>query len=87
MQISDRFKCPTKNMNKWTTIPTPKREFYIIIVGKYERPDDAYLSIKRAITHAAYAYNYMPKIDIVNSKKLDKLMDTYFTNRKIIEGN
>lgn len=42
------------------------------IVGKYVELEDAYLSVKEAVTHAAFASGYDPKIVWINSEDLEK---------------
>lgn len=42
------------------------------IVGKYVELEDAYLSVKEAVMHAAFASGYAPKIIWINSEDLEK---------------
>lgn len=42
------------------------------IVGKYVELEDAYLSVKEALTHASFAAGYDPRIVWINSEDLEK---------------
>lgn len=76
--ILSQFELDNKksNLKEWQnlidTVNNLKDEVEIALVGKYTELEDAYLSVKEALKHAGYKYNYKVKIKWVDSEKLEK---------------
>jgi CTP synthase len=73
LHLRERF--PDANLNKWrelvSTIKEPTEgEVKIAIVGKYVELEDAYKSLREALTHAGVANNLRVKIDWLESENL-----------------
>ncbi len=80
LHLRERF--PDANLKKWrelvSTIKEPTDgEVKIAIVGKYVELEDAYKSLREALTHAGVANNLRVKIDWLESENLVK--DDYET--------
>ncbi|MBK7704787.1 MAG: CTP synthase [Acidobacteria bacterium] len=81
LHIREQF--PDANLKKWrelvATIKEPTDgEVKIAIVGKYVELEDAYKSLREALTHAGVANNLRVKIDWLESENLVK--DDYETD-------
>jgi len=63
---------------------TVKDEVVIGVVGKYVELQDAYISVREAIYHAAWAHNRKPVIRFIDAQKLEQ-QDDEETNR-LLEG-
>jgi len=82
-KILKLFKLKPKqgDLNNWKklvkTIKTGKKEVKIGIVGKYFKTgdftlEDSYISVIEAVKHAAWACNFKPNIQWINSEKYEK---------------
>ncbi len=64
------------NLTDWTNlidkVNNLNDEIEIALVGKYVELEDAYLSVKEALKHAGYKYNYKVKINWIDSELLEK---------------
>ena len=67
---------PRNGLSAWRRIVTelarPKERINIGIVGKYVELEDAYLSVKEALNHAALAEGYELSIEWISSESLEK---------------
>jgi CTP synthase len=62
---------------------TVKDEVVIGVVGKYVELQDAYISVREAIHHAAWAHNRKPVIRWIDSQRLEQAEDDW---ERILEG-
>jgi CTP synthase len=53
-------------------IAQPKEALPIALVGKYVELQDAYLSVREALTHAGFAHGLDVRIDWINSEELER---------------
>ena len=67
---------PRNGLSAWRRIVTelarPKERINVGIVGKYVELEDAYLSVKEALIHAALAAGYELDIEWISSESLEK---------------
>jgi CTP synthase len=61
---------------------TVKDEVVIGVVGKYVELQDAYISVREAISHAAWAHNRKPVIKFIDSQRLEQSDDW----ERLLEG-
>jgi CTP synthase len=61
---------------------TVKDEVVIGVVGKYVELQDAYISVREAIYHAAWAHNRKPVIKFIDAQRLEQTEDW----ERILEG-
>ncbi len=61
---------------------TVKDEVVIGVVGKYVELQDAYISVREAISHAAWAHNRKPIIKFIDSQRLEQSDDW----ERLLEG-
>src|SRR5207248_1624190 len=61
---------------------TVKDEVVIGVVGKYVELQDAYISVREAIYHAAWAHNRKPIIKFIDSQRLEQSDDW----ERLLEG-
>jgi CTP synthase len=61
---------------------TVKDEVVIGVVGKYVELQDAYISVREAIYHAAWAHNRKPVIRFIDSQRLEQTEDW----ERLLEG-
>ena len=70
---------PRNGLSAWRRIVTelsrPKERINVGIVGKYVELEDAYLSVKEALIHAALAEGYELDIEWISSESLEKGRD------------
>src|SRR5205807_6935277 len=62
---------------------TVKDLVVIGVVGKYVELQDAYISVREAIHHAAWAHNRKPIIRWIDSQKLEQIADDW---ERVLEG-
>ncbi len=84
-----KLRITKSDLKRWEqlidTVDNLKENIEIALVGKYTELEDAYLSVKEALTHAGYNYNLKIKINWVDSEKLEKNscdLDKIFKNSK-----
>jgi CTP synthase len=61
---------------------TVKDEVVIGVVGKYVELQDAYISVREAISHAAWAHNRKPVIKFIDAQRLEQIDDW----ERLLEG-
>ncbi len=70
---------PRNGLSAWRRIVTelsrPKERINVGIVGKYVELEDAYLSVKEALIHAALAEGYELDLEWISSESLEKGRD------------
>lgn len=70
-----RLKPRQTDLEEWrarlTSVAEAKEVLPIALVGKYTENDDAYLSVKEAIRHAAFALGVKPDIRFLDAEKAD----------------
>jgi CTP synthase len=77
---------PTTDLSAWRELVhrsrTVKDEVVIGVVGKYVELQDAYISVREAIRHAAWAHHRKPIIRWIDSQELERGED----RERVLEG-
>jgi CTP synthase len=77
---------PTTDLSAWRELVhrsrTVKDEVVIGVVGKYVELQDAYISVREAIHHAAWAHHRKPVIRWIDSQELERGED----RERVLEG-
>lgn len=72
-----RLGAPKANLRDWQKVAdldsNPSKRVNIAVVGKYDQLDDAYMSLKESLKHAAISHGVGLKYNFIESESLEKL--------------
>jgi CTP synthase len=82
-----RLEAGPAHLDEWRELVhrsrTVKDEVVVGVVGKYVELQDAYISVREAISHAAWAHHRKPRIKFIDSQRLEQSDDA---SERLLEG-